>query len=382
MEEDLKGLASINLVKRDKTESKNYSSIVEGIKRSPHKDRWKEELIEYIGRNENREIYVAKNAFLIIRRFSQYEARGMYLSNEGHILDHKESKESLIQLGLTRIVDSGDFNKKEMRKVGISYIDIKESVIWNFFSNNYTHFMLDELAHLLILENSGYKGTMLILDKYEREWRQRWLNQIDIYNKKIFIPEESLVICKLYELIIPIYNGLISKSSYLSNKVKSLYMENIQNKKLSVKIEGPRIIHIPSVKEGVSRISNFDELVKASRELGEVLIWKPEEMDTNEKYEYLNRYHGSVLVCTGSGLMNAIMYKDILAGVLILVEEWAEEDEARLYGGVAYYLSIYDKAILVRGCESYKADGVSFSQTEYDKSKYIHSLRNLLSKGK
>lgn len=337
----------------------------QAIAKLPINSKWKTSLKEKALEPNLNLIYKFKNVTAIIARLNKDESRAIYVTACGHVLDHKESLDSLSQLGLIKLCNR-EFIRKTHQENFIC--KRKERSIWSFYANNYTHYLLDEWVHLAILPKLNISGIQVKLDNFDQPWKKEFEDRVGISTQKVLLRPNPLSIVSFSELIIPVNRGISSKAKMLRKIIGS------EGHKVDAGKKDKDIIIIDSFKNGISRINNLNEIVSCAKRYGNVTLADLQKLNIIEKIQFFRNKANCIVICTGSSLTNCVIFKNLISKAIILVEPWSIKDNAALFGGLAYYIDLYSKSYFVLGHEAVKIQNSNMSSTIFN----INQLSNIL----
>ena len=339
----------------------------QAIEKLPINSQWKTSLIEKALEPNLNLIYKFKNVTAIIARLNKNESRAIYVTPCGHVLDHKESLDSLSQLGLIKLC-----NREFIRKCHEENLihQQKGLSIWSFYANNYTHYLLDEWVHLALLPKLNISGSQIKLHDFDQSWKKEFDDLAGINTQKVTLRPNALSVISFSELIVPVNQGISSKAKMLSGIIDSKQLKNYKTKK------DRDIIIIDSLKNGISRIHNLDEIISCAKIYGNATLVDLQKMSIIEKLNFFRDKANCIVICTGSSLTNCVIFKHLIYKAILLVEPWSIKDNAALYGGWAYYIDLYSKSYFVSGCEATKIPNSHMSSTIFNLNQISSILKN------
>ena len=331
------------------------------IRRIPVPEKWKAVILrESTHVQSTGYVYRIENAFAFLFRVGFGQVRPVYATSCGHLLEYEESIPHLKRLGILDTIKSGMISKRNIENCGKDealYEHAREAVLWSGLQINYTHFLLDELAHLAISVSSklvsNLKPRQLSLVNHSPRWCDEWTEQLGC-EKRGIESSAKLTVVRINQLIVPVVPTLPQRVAQLRS-----YVERIAPKRLSyrniteattINDETRAVIIVQSYSGKEARIRNIDEIMDKVSASFRVVLWKPEEMSTREKIEYLSSFRQKpMMVCMGSALMNCVLFAELFHRIIALVDTATVANTDYLHGGWSYYRSIYHMCDYVVG---------------------------------
>jgi hypothetical protein len=353
-----------------------YLSSVERI---PVDSRWKDILIkEYTRKAISAYVYNIWDVYLVLFRIGSQQVRSVYITSSGHLLEYEESIPHLRRLGIFSYIASQSFNEERFEqndRYTYKYLKLEHPVFWSGFQTNYTHFLLDEYSHLLLLGKSAMaktsNATLLALADYRPAWCNEWINNLDL-NEFTLTSNASVTTVKIKQLLMPIVPTLSQKVDLLKTCLAGFggrrnRTENCQGVRT--------ILFVESFSWGVPRISNFAEILSTVSSHFPIMNWKPEDMSTNAKITFLASFATKpIIVCMGSCIMNCVLFSEFFHRIIILVDPSSVCNSDYLHGGWAYYQSVYHLCEYVVGNKSNTTSSDYISSCYYNAEEIVTKL--------
>ena len=256
----------------------------------------------------------------------------------------------------------------------MNYYRTKETIVWNLKSDNYTHFLMDELGNAMALngnnkEKIGYeiepKGT-------HKTWKDEWKNK---NVGTIEIDTSDITVIRASKLVVPVGGCLRWKIKQLKTKINDYGKEkNIR----SVQKNKTKVVIIYSNTNSRERIYNLKEIMLRISCKYELVIWEPEKMDNKRKYEFLESHEKPVIIGIGSALMNCVLFEESIRGVISLVDPRTMSNRNYLHGGWAYYLTIQDKIKNIIELKIHQITNVNqISRCSYSSEQILNAIKEI-----
>ena len=359
-------------------------SRVDSLNHLPIPYSWKRELtIANTRPHSSSYIYDLSNVFLSIFRISSIEYRAVYCSSSGHILEFDESMPHLEALGILDFLKSDSFSKvffNDSTSHNYQYSRIKQPILWTGFQKNYTHFLLDDFAHRLLIKSSNVSipSDLCILNSsdYQPAWSYDWLNTLRLPFKDISF-HANVSIFRLDKLVLPVVSSLTQKQFLLSQLITEspAYLPKPSVQKLSGNASSNVVLIVNSYTLGVSRIANFESIMSAVSDHYDLIEWRPDTMSLDQKLEFLNTFDGQVrIICMGSSLMNCFLFAKYFHRIVTLVDPSTIHNKDYLFGGWAYYIPIYNLCRFVLGTKNNVNPNSAISSSYYSESDILCEL--------